>query len=396
MMIKNYYRYIKEQFDDDEFEDEIDVNRNFITKDKDFKQFLIDNNCLEEYIQNCNNEEISWLGVTQGDDVDVVFKRLYDNYAESQYLSMFDANLTPEGKEFWDDINNKWLNSGIIGKSHKSRVKELYKKKNYIKEHWEDDDDMDYEEEDDPDAFITDQEFKKFLIDNKCLTQYVNNTMEAAESGNLSNYAVQIMDNFGKISNGGSIWGRQYLDYSFPYQKTPEGNQFWQHLSAKWMEIVNKDYYDSMKKLYREKIAEMPIPKEDKPTEKELDDMTYNQMNQAYRNLQRAFAKEIKKNLYKQKKDKVADVLKGTCKDFITNDKFREFLKKHDCYDLYIKNSYIRPRTSKFQDNFQKLATHRYFTSAFNWGVKEQYWAEIHNAWIDECDGNKAYKKRIY
>ena len=64
----------------------------FITNDK-FRQFLIDNRCLSQYIKNCDED----------------FIEDFDNADKSSYIdNAFSWSDSPEGDYFWSDIDEKW------------------------------------------------------------------------------------------------------------------------------------------------------------------------------------------------------------------------------------------------------------------------------------------------
>lgn len=109
-MIKKYIQYIRENIEYLEEEDEEDIDDSFII-DKKFRQFLIDNNCLEEYAENCENEtnlnsklvgasllRYGYAGTNWWEHVD----------ERDHIMNAFYWGDTPQGDLYWNDINYKW------------------------------------------------------------------------------------------------------------------------------------------------------------------------------------------------------------------------------------------------------------------------------------------------
>lgn len=67
--------------------------------------------------------------------------------------------------------------------------------------------------------------------------------------------------------------------------------------------------------------------------------------------------------------------------DFITDENFRNFLIKNNCYDQYIKNVSLVSRLK-----LKKLKKGDYIRCAFAWSKtpeKHKYWRQINERWID-------------
>jgi hypothetical protein len=136
---------------------------------------------------------------------------------------------------------------------------ELYEKIEY-------DDDLDFEDEEDEDAFITNQDFKKFLIDNGVYNKYVkycnDNKYDVAAGRNMS-------QDFQKYKP------EDYLFWAFTWEYTDEGHGYWQNLNNKWqVELLNlkegvRWYKDG--KLEAEEIEEDNFDFDDSSLIKEAD-----------------------------------------------------------------------------------------------------------------------------
>lgn len=272
----------------------------------------------------------------------------------------------------------------------------------YLRESFGDDDDVDYEEEPDVDYFIKDKEFRKFLIDNDCLKEFCENCLAKEEKyhGGGDKWS----ENFEKLSKN---YGRDYINMCLNWADTPEGSGYWQTLHYKWHEIVNRKALRETKiMLVKTLIKEFPELKI-----KDLRKMNNNDLNNLLNKKRyiRAIIKElpdqkiedlekfnywelndlVKKAKNSEKKKKISSVLKGTEKDFITDEEFKKFLKDNDCYDLYIKNCYRRGKYN-FVENFGKIGRRENFIRrAFNWGVKDAYWRDIHNKWLKQIGMDK-------
>ena len=81
--------------------------------------------------------------------------------------------------------------------------------------------------------------------------------------------------------------------------------------------------------------------------------------------------------------------------DFITNDKFRQFLIDHDCYDKYINNVYnykcsLIKNCETIDDYikwFDSLYEEQYIDKPFSWfktPERADYWSRINDIWVDE------------
>jgi hypothetical protein len=106
MKLKNYIQYIKENLDGDddnlESEDEEDIDDGFITNDK-FRQFLIDRNCLDKYVDNCHNLRNAWKGKKN-------FSEIFDKCDEENFINFaFNWDETPEGDPFWETLDDEWI-----------------------------------------------------------------------------------------------------------------------------------------------------------------------------------------------------------------------------------------------------------------------------------------------
>jgi len=95
-MIRKFVEYIKE-WEEYEEEDEEDVDDSFITKDK-FRQFLIDNDCLEEYVENVHD-------YCDKHNIKIKDFMLMDHSVISGAFSWID---TPQGNDFWAVLNDTW------------------------------------------------------------------------------------------------------------------------------------------------------------------------------------------------------------------------------------------------------------------------------------------------
>lgn len=60
---------------------------------EEFKQFLIDNNCLESYLYNLKHFK---------------FSSASSNFFDKLIILAFKWNATKEGWDFWDNLDNKW------------------------------------------------------------------------------------------------------------------------------------------------------------------------------------------------------------------------------------------------------------------------------------------------
>jgi len=81
-----------------DYDEELDYDDDFITNDK-FRQFLIDNNCLDKFIDNCNNGDNQY------------YINDFSSINPTDYiLTSFDWVHTPEGSKFWNDLYHKWYN----------------------------------------------------------------------------------------------------------------------------------------------------------------------------------------------------------------------------------------------------------------------------------------------
>lgn len=94
----------------------------------------------------------------------------------------------------------------------------------YIKES----DDYDYEEEPDDDDFITNDKFRKFLIDNGALDSYVKNCEGEKFDGHY------MPDEFDTKQPG------YYIFDAFDWEQTPEKGRYWNDLYNKWNRILYK------------------------------------------------------------------------------------------------------------------------------------------------------------
>lgn len=74
------------------------------------------------------------------------------------------------------------------------------------------------------DDFITDDEFRRFLIENGAYENYIKN----CENFSGSNF----------ISNFHEYDKRDFIDLAFTWSRTPEGQRYWLNLESKWHEHI--------------------------------------------------------------------------------------------------------------------------------------------------------------
>ena len=232
----------------------------------------------------------------------------------------------------------------------------------YLKENLEDNgEDLDYEEEEDADEFITDPEFRKFLIDHKCLRSYAEQVIGRDEKNISMNpgYRGWAKTTFDKC-------GRDYINQGLSWNQTEEGQNYWQNLSNEWMKIVNK------KREAEEKIE-----------------------------------KKRQAIIIKRKLEKIK---KGEEKDFITDDAFRQFLIDHKALDTFLFNAYcftadqIIYYTKNYGKDYVKNNKVHFFTDQFEAykkgrdyianGVSFQktkegykFWSDLNVAWHQYLKG---------
>ena len=104
-MIKKYNQYIKENWnDDDDLEEENEEDyEDFITNDE-FRQFLIDNNCYDQYIKNCYN---SLLRINDF-DITLNFNKIEKRNREGYISNAFVWEYSPEGENYWENLDDLW------------------------------------------------------------------------------------------------------------------------------------------------------------------------------------------------------------------------------------------------------------------------------------------------
>jgi hypothetical protein len=80
-------------------EEESDISMPDVFKDdEDFYKFLVDNNALDKYIYNFDNYK------------EINYSELLHKNKNQYILWSFDWSNTPEGHEFWSNLNYKWIN----------------------------------------------------------------------------------------------------------------------------------------------------------------------------------------------------------------------------------------------------------------------------------------------
>jgi len=73
------------------------MNKDIKRKLKKFTRFLKENNCYNEYFNNCNNFFIDF----------VFFDTLKWNY-DKLFINSFNWGNSKEGFKYWDKISTKW------------------------------------------------------------------------------------------------------------------------------------------------------------------------------------------------------------------------------------------------------------------------------------------------
>ena len=73
---------------------------------KEFLEFLVKHDCLQQYITNCNRYAIS--NGMRFETKDQVFRYVQRHYIQSG----FEWSSTPEGRVFWEPLANDWYNRG--------------------------------------------------------------------------------------------------------------------------------------------------------------------------------------------------------------------------------------------------------------------------------------------
>jgi len=207
MMIKSFKLYIKESLEEDDLdhEEEQDEDDSFITDDK-FKQFLIRNDCLAEYVSNCHNEYLTNFPKFYK------FKEDFKNKKRYHFIDdAFDWETSPEGYGFWDKLNEEWYNISY--------------KVNYLNE--------EYFEEFEED-FITDDEFKKFLIDHKCLDKYIENALNVELKHGMNDK--EFAENFKKYRK------EDYMRSAFSWGRSPEEWHYWKLMNKLWEDHMRKNH----------------------------------------------------------------------------------------------------------------------------------------------------------
>lgn len=107
-----------------------------------------------------------------------------------------------------------------------------YIKENQNDEYLEEED----EDEDDDYDFITDKKFRQFLIDNKCLYGYLHNCHEYENKVKLYMHQhIYFIKEFDKQQE------LNYIMNAFDWDKTPEGEKFWDIINDKWVKLLKSD-----------------------------------------------------------------------------------------------------------------------------------------------------------
>jgi hypothetical protein len=100
-MIKKYSQYLKESYFDEDEDMEVEEEPDDFITNQELRKFLIDNNCLEEYIENCENKKL--------DPACMNYPETFDIRNPVQYISdPFNWTNSPQGHNFWAKLDNKW------------------------------------------------------------------------------------------------------------------------------------------------------------------------------------------------------------------------------------------------------------------------------------------------
>lgn len=166
----------------------------FITNDR-FRQFLIDHDAYDEYIEYCYPK----------------FKKYFKNELSADIIS---ASMTwadtPGGRRKWQELHDEWYDiyyDENIGKTNEAI--RWYKKGKLIN-------DPNITSPPEYDDFITNDEFRRFLIDNKAYEEYIKYCEDSAKT-NFDEY-----------------FGSLVIDRTLNWYNTDSGSQFWGELHYKW------------------------------------------------------------------------------------------------------------------------------------------------------------------
>jgi len=184
-------------------EEEINYDDNSLTN-KNFVEFLKDNNIYDQFIYNLKNYNSISL-----DDY------CYKIYITSYILDAFSWKHTKEGYDFWDEMSDKWIK--------------------YLKGLNESIDFNDWEEEEfnENDSPLTDKEFVKFLKDNNIYDKFIYNCTDNKLNKFFEGTYWKSLETFCT-----DLDRKKYIIYSFDWRITKEKFGFWAKISDKW-----KKYY---------------------------------------------------------------------------------------------------------------------------------------------------------
>ena len=94
---------------EEEPEDQIGKYNDFIADDK-FRQFLIDNNCYDDYINNIQDDKLSFLD-TESKLGNEIYMNFFLHHDPDTFISAaFDWRLSPQGTQYWSDLYYLWRN----------------------------------------------------------------------------------------------------------------------------------------------------------------------------------------------------------------------------------------------------------------------------------------------
>lgn len=79
--------------------------------------------------------------------------------------------------------------------------------------------------------FIIDDEFRQFLIDHNCYHEYLVNTTNRYSDEQILNFVLKKNK-------------YDYIDRSFVWSRTPEGDEFWGRMDNKWKKYCGYYEYD--------------------------------------------------------------------------------------------------------------------------------------------------------
>ena len=181
----------------------------FITDDQ-FRNFLIENDGYEDFIKYCKRPH--------KDDFEYRFR--------SGKYGFIDNSLnwsgTKKGSEFWCGMNSKW---NSIVRSMNEGIKWYNKGKLIL----DPDSDINVPEEDD---FITDYEFRNFLINNGVYDEFISMTKGKRSKSSFD-------ESFKRDRKG-------IINNAFTWSFSPSGERFWSDLDEEWYEM-NVDTNEGIK-----------------------------------------------------------------------------------------------------------------------------------------------------